>query len=122
MLNHVLEDSAVLQPFYDPTYRERLDLAARLSGAKRYLPYAPLKADLSRNAAPFVAYGNVSSHELFSARMDGQTTASAASTSPPCASGLGLTAPTTPPRGKSANWPRLVSPQAHGPTAAWEAA
>jgi hypothetical protein len=39
--------------FYDPTYRERPDAAARLSGAKRYLTYARLNADLSRNAQTY---------------------------------------------------------------------
>jgi YVTN family beta-propeller protein len=68
MLNTLLEDSAVLPTFNDPTYRARLAAAAALTGAERYLTYARLDADLVRNGAPFVAFGNLSSHELFSAR------------------------------------------------------
>jgi hypothetical protein len=40
---------------------------------ERYLTYARLDADLARNAAPWVAFGNLSSPDLFSARMGCQT-------------------------------------------------
>ena len=72
-LNVQLDNPAILPPLNDPAYRARLAAAARLTGAKRYLTYARLNAELSRNAAPFVAYGNPSTHELFSLRMGCQT-------------------------------------------------
>jgi ABC-type oligopeptide transport system substrate-binding subunit len=69
-LNALLEDGTIIIPtFKDPTYRARLAAAARLTGAERYLTYARLDADLARNAAPLVAFGNLSGHDLFSARM-----------------------------------------------------
>ncbi len=73
VLNTLLENSTVIPTLDDPTYRTRLAAAARLAGAKRYLTYARLDADLVRDAAPLVAYGNPSTHELFSARMGCQT-------------------------------------------------
>jgi YVTN family beta-propeller protein len=69
MLNLLLENSTIIPTLDDPTYRARLAAAAKLAGPKRYLTYARLDADLARDAAPWVAYGNPSSHELFSARM-----------------------------------------------------
>ena len=60
MLNVLLEDGTVIPTFEDPTYRARLAAAARLTGAERYLTYARLDADLARNAAPLVAFGNLS--------------------------------------------------------------
>jgi peptide/nickel transport system substrate-binding protein len=73
-LNVLLEGGEPLIPtLNDPTYRARLARAAQLAGAKRYLTYARLDADLARNAAPFVAYGNASSHDLFSARIGRQS-------------------------------------------------
>jgi ABC-type transport system substrate-binding protein len=72
-LNDLLEDGTLIPPFQDPAYRARLAAAARLSGAERYLTYARLDADLARNAAPLVAFGNLSGPELFSARMGCQT-------------------------------------------------
>jgi peptide/nickel transport system substrate-binding protein len=69
MLNVLLEGGTIIPTFEDPTYRARLAAAARRTGAERYLTYARLDADLARNAAPLVAFGNLSSHELFSARI-----------------------------------------------------
>jgi peptide/nickel transport system substrate-binding protein len=68
ILNLLLESGTSIPTFVDPTYRARLTAAARLTGAERYLNYAQLDADLARNAAPLVAYGNSSTHELFSSR------------------------------------------------------
>jgi peptide/nickel transport system substrate-binding protein len=68
-LNLLLESGTQFPTFVDPRARAQLAHAARLTGAERYLTYARLDADLARNAAPFVAYGNASAHELFSARM-----------------------------------------------------
>ena len=67
-LNLQLESATVLPTFADPASRRQLAAAARLTGAERYLTYARLDADLARNAAPLVAFGNASTHELFSAR------------------------------------------------------
>ena len=72
-LNVLLEDGTLIPTFQDPAYRARLAATARLSGAERYLTYARLDADLARNAAPLVAFGNLSGPELFSARMGCQT-------------------------------------------------
>ncbi len=69
MLNVLLEGDTIIPTFNSPAYRARLAAAARLSGAERYLTYARLDADLARNAAPLVAFGKLSSPELFSARM-----------------------------------------------------
>jgi YVTN family beta-propeller protein len=73
MLNLLLEDGTILPTLDDPAYRKRLVAAARLAGPQRYLTYARLDADLARDAAPWVAYGNASRHEIFSARMGCQT-------------------------------------------------
>lgn len=73
VLDPLLEASSSGPTLDDPTYRRRLAAAARRTGPERYLAYARLDADLVRNAAPLVAYGNPSTHELFSARMGCQT-------------------------------------------------
>lgn len=73
VLTPVLEDSSNGPTLDNPTYHERLAAAARRTGPERYLTYARLAADLARRAAPLVAYGNASRHELFSARMGFQT-------------------------------------------------
>lgn len=73
VLNVLLEGGVIIPTFDDPAYRARLAAAARRTGAERYLTYARLDADLTRNAAPFVAFGNASSHDLFSARIGCQT-------------------------------------------------
>jgi ABC-type transport system substrate-binding protein len=69
MLNELLADPGVLPTFDDPRYRARLDAAARLIGTKRLLAYAKLDADLVQDAAPLAAFGNLSEHDFFSARM-----------------------------------------------------
>ena len=73
VLDPLLEASSSGPTLDDPTYRRRLAAAARRTGPERYLAYARLDADLVRNAAPLVAYGNPSTHELFSERMGCQT-------------------------------------------------
>jgi peptide/nickel transport system substrate-binding protein len=55
--------------FDDPALTRRLEAAAKLTGAARYTAYARLDADLTRNAAPILAYGNISSQDFFSARI-----------------------------------------------------
>jgi YVTN family beta-propeller protein len=72
-LNLLLESGTILPVFNNPTYQTQLTAATRLSGPKRYLTYARLDADLARNAAPWIAFGNASTHELFSARIGCQT-------------------------------------------------
>jgi hypothetical protein len=69
MLNALLESDTVLPTFESPVWRTRLAAAAKLSGAVRYLTYARLDAELARDAAPLAAFGNLSSYDLFSARM-----------------------------------------------------
>jgi YVTN family beta-propeller protein len=55
--------------FDDPSYNRRLEVAAGLSGPRRYSAYAALDADLARKAAPFAALWNRSELDFFSARM-----------------------------------------------------
>jgi YVTN family beta-propeller protein len=69
VLNLLLEGGTAIPTLIDPTYRARLAAAAKLTGPQRYLTYGRLDADLAREAAPLVAFGNPASHELFSARM-----------------------------------------------------
>jgi YVTN family beta-propeller protein len=69
ILNPLLENSNNGPRLTDAPFPARLAAAARLTGPRRYLTYARLDADLVRNAAPLVAYGNPPLHELFSARM-----------------------------------------------------
>ena len=61
--------SGMYPPLDNPAYKRRLEAAARLSGPARYLAYSKLDADLARNVAPWVAVGNASSPDFFSARM-----------------------------------------------------
>ncbi len=68
-LNLLLEGDSDLPSFRDPAFRRRLSAAARLSGVDRYLVYAKLDQQLVAKAAPWVAFGNSSTHELFSARV-----------------------------------------------------
>jgi len=69
VLNVLLEGAGILPTFDDPVFKRRLAAAAQLSGPRRYLAYGKLDADLARNAAPMVAYGNTVDAGLFSARM-----------------------------------------------------
>jgi ABC-type transport system substrate-binding protein len=48
-------------------------LLDRLSGPQRYLTYGALDLDLARNVAPLAAFGNISGHDFFSARIGCQT-------------------------------------------------
>jgi len=66
---NVLLTSGVIPTFDEPAYRRKLATVAGLSGPARYLAYGKLDADLSRNAAPWVAISNSSSRDFFSARM-----------------------------------------------------
>ncbi len=72
-LNLLLTGGTIIPALDDPTYAQKLAAANRLTGSTRYLTYAALDADLLRNAAPWVAFGNASTHELFSARIGCQT-------------------------------------------------
>jgi YVTN family beta-propeller protein len=73
MLNWLLDGSAGIPSLNDGGYQRRLAAASQLSGPRRYLAYGALDLDLTRNAAPLAAYGNTSSHDLFSARIGCQT-------------------------------------------------
>ncbi len=72
-LNGLLDDSANGPTLDDPNTQQKLAAAARLAGPERYLTYGALDLDLARNAAPLAAFGNVSSHDFFSARIGCQT-------------------------------------------------
>jgi YVTN family beta-propeller protein len=72
-LNLLLDDSSFGPTFRDPLAQRQLAAAARLSGPQRYLTYGALDLDLARNAAPLAAFGNLSSHDFFSARIGCQT-------------------------------------------------
>jgi len=61
--------SSILPNFDDVAFNRKLAGAARLSGPARYFAYGKLDADLARNGAPWAAYGNMLSHDFFSARM-----------------------------------------------------
>jgi hypothetical protein len=45
----------------------------RLSGPARYLTYGKLDLDLTRNAAPLIAFGNATTSDFFAARIGCQT-------------------------------------------------
>jgi ABC-type oligopeptide transport system substrate-binding subunit len=66
---NILLTSGITATFDDPVYRRKLTAVSRLSGPARYLAYGKLDADLSRNAAPFVALSNSSVRDFFSARI-----------------------------------------------------
>jgi len=68
-LNGLLDDGANGPTFDDPSAQQKLAAAERLAGPERYLTYGALDLDLARNAAPLAAFGNVSSHAFFSARI-----------------------------------------------------
>ncbi len=68
-LNLLLEGGTVLPTFDNPAFKRKLADTARLSGPARYLTYGSLDADLGRNGAPLIAYGNMLSQDFFSARM-----------------------------------------------------
>jgi YVTN family beta-propeller protein len=69
LLDGDLGSGADLSGFDDPAYNRRLETAAKLTGAARYSAYAQLDADLTRNAAPLVVWGNGTNKDFFSARM-----------------------------------------------------
>lgn len=73
MLDPLLSAGAVEPTFTDPTYQRRLATAGELSGPERYLAYGKLDLDLARDAAPLAAFGNLSSHDFFSAGIGCQT-------------------------------------------------
>ena len=58
-----------LLPFDDPAYQRKVAAASRLVGPPRFLTYGKLDANVARNDAPWVAFGNFGSHDFFSARM-----------------------------------------------------
>lgn len=69
MLSSLLENSSVAPTFVDAATRAELATAARLSGPERYLNYARLDLKIAREEAPLVAFGSLSSQDLFSARI-----------------------------------------------------
>jgi ABC-type transport system substrate-binding protein len=73
LLDPILEVGAIGPTFDDPAYQRKLADAAQLTGPKRYLAYGNLDLDMTRNAAPLAAFGNLLSHDFFSARIGCQT-------------------------------------------------
>jgi ABC-type transport system substrate-binding protein len=73
MLTSILQDPSIGPTFDDPGYRRKLAAAARLTGPQRYLTYGQLDLDLARDAAPLVAFDNLTDHDFFSARIGCQT-------------------------------------------------
>ena len=73
LLNILLDDSSVGPTLDDPVAQRELAAAARLSGPERYLTYGALDLALARDVAPLAAFGNISSHDFFSARIGCQT-------------------------------------------------
>jgi peptide/nickel transport system substrate-binding protein len=61
------------QAFTDPSYQQKIQAAALLSGPARYLTYGNLDAQTARTDAPTVALGNFISQDFFSARIGCQT-------------------------------------------------
>jgi YVTN family beta-propeller protein len=59
--------------FDQPAWNHRLEAAARLSGDRRYRAYARIDVDLGRQAAPWIAFANEHSFDLFSTRIGCQT-------------------------------------------------
>jgi ABC-type transport system substrate-binding protein len=73
MLTEMTENSSVAPPFDNPRYLHQLAAAAKLSGPPRYLAFGQLDVDVSRDDAPLIAYGNLSSSDFFSPRVGCQT-------------------------------------------------
>jgi peptide/nickel transport system substrate-binding protein len=67
--NLLLEGGQDLPTFKDPAVARKLAAAARLTGVDRYLTYEKLDRELAATAAPWVSFGDSSTHELFSARI-----------------------------------------------------
>ena len=57
-----------LAKFDDPGFNRRLLTAERLSGPRRSIAYSRLEHDMVRYGAPWIAFGNETSHDFFSAR------------------------------------------------------
>jgi YVTN family beta-propeller protein len=72
-LNLLLEGGSIVPTFEDPGLRDKLAKVAQLSGVDRYLAYGRLDQEIAVKVAPFVAFGNASSHDLFSRRVGCQT-------------------------------------------------
>jgi YVTN family beta-propeller protein len=69
-LNALLLDGADVEPpFTDPRYAGRLRAAARLSGPKRYLAYAKLDEEITRDAAPWAAINNTLVYDFVGPRV-----------------------------------------------------
>ena len=68
-LDQLASGQALTPPFDDPAFRHKVDAVSRLSGPSRYLASGALDVDTTRNAAPWVAIGNIQAVDFFSARM-----------------------------------------------------
>ena len=61
--------AGTLPPFEDSGYQRKVRTAATLEGPVRFISYGKLDANVARNDAPWVAFGNFGSHDFLSARM-----------------------------------------------------
>jgi peptide/nickel transport system substrate-binding protein len=68
-MNFLIDSRTLVPQLTDVATRHQLDRAGQLTGTARYLKYARLNVTVARHAAPLLAYGNPSSHDLFSARI-----------------------------------------------------
>jgi YVTN family beta-propeller protein len=69
-LNYAMATQGVVGPgFHEEPWTRRLVAAAQITGPRRYLTYGRLDAELARDAAPWVAFGNFALHDFFSARI-----------------------------------------------------
>jgi peptide/nickel transport system substrate-binding protein len=69
MLNVLIGSNEVGPSLRSPLWRARLARVSRLGGVRRYLGYARLDRQLVSRAVPLIAFGNLSSHDFFSARI-----------------------------------------------------
>lgn len=72
-MNFLIDTNTLIPRFSGAATRRELEHAGRLTGETRYLTYSRLDVSIARHAAPLVAYGDASSHDLLSARIGCQT-------------------------------------------------
>jgi ABC-type transport system substrate-binding protein len=69
-IDYALATPGVAGPgFHDEAFAPRLAAVARLAGPQRYLAYGRLAVALARDSAPWIAFGNATTADFFSARI-----------------------------------------------------
>jgi YVTN family beta-propeller protein len=68
-LNVLLATSEAVPSFVSPHWQARLRAVARLAGPQRDIAYGRLDLEIAREAAPLAAFGNLSGHDFYSARV-----------------------------------------------------